>query len=257
MTRKLLNAFILDPAKYAIALFVLKTLSDGGPTLNFWTIIDTLFTAFSYWALLSANLLGETLHELKSETRVSRVSSIWTSPLVAAIRYCRIKHAVVFAIDIVLKLLLALFLQSLAPSTSIGLHAWQTVLATTVVLDQTSKTAAHRKKISVFDAFNIFIAILASLILRSLFPVLVYLAWICPSLIIGRKLKFPRGREILDEPIDLSYTALADMLSIDHEDDNLYFLALTELKTRILHRDANKQIAAEKFFANYRGNLNP
>ena len=107
-----------------------------------------------------------------------------------------------------------------------------------------------------FNGFNIFIVVLASGFLRSYFAAFVYFAWIWPILKIGPKLKFPRGRETLVEPIDLSYNILANMIRVNHDDDTLYFLALTELKNRILHKDATKQIATDKFFSNYRRNEN-
>ena len=103
------------------------------------------------------------------------------------------------------------------------------------------------KKVVVCDVFNMTVVATACGLLGSLFPVMIYAAWIYPSLVIGPKLKFPRGREILEEPIDLDYFSLSDMICGDHGDDNLYFLALTELKNRLLHKDATKHIATEFF----------
>ena len=123
LTKNLLNIFILDSAKYASVLFVLKTCVDGGTQLDFWLYINNFAIAFFYWALLSANLLGETLYELKAETQVNRVSSIFTSPYLA-VKYIKLSHILIFAIDVGLKLLLALFLQSLFPLATFGNHAW-------------------------------------------------------------------------------------------------------------------------------------
>ena len=102
--------------------------------MNFWFNFDHFVIAFFYWALLSANLFGETLYEINAETQVNRVSSIFTSPLLA-VKYLRFSHILIFAMDVGLKLLLALFLQSLFPLSTLGEHTWQTVLATTVILD--------------------------------------------------------------------------------------------------------------------------
>lgn len=74
---------------------------------------------------------------------------------------------------------------------------------------------------------------------------------------LGDKLKFPRGREILTQPINLDYKALSDMIFSDHKDDTLYFLALTELKTRYLARDFNEGIASKTFFLNNQRDADP
>ena len=110
-----------------------------------------------------------------------------------------------------------------------------------MTLDYVSKIL--HQEVSVFDAFNITWVFIASLLLKSYFAVFIYVTWICPSLMIGQKLKFSRGGEILDTSIELSYDSLSVTTTNELNNNRLHFIALTELKNRFLRKDATKEIA--------------
>ena len=125
LTKNLLRIILVDPPKFAFALFLLKTLVDSITferwpftfSFHLWPTFDNFTIAFFYSLLLSANLLGETLYEFKWEPSVGRMSSIWVSPLLAG-RYLRAGNVASVVVNVGLKIPLALLLQSLVPSTT-------------------------------------------------------------------------------------------------------------------------------------------
>ena len=57
---------------WAACLLLLK-LAIEGFNLQLWTIVDCTAATFFYWLLLSANLLAETLYELRLEATGNRI----------------------------------------------------------------------------------------------------------------------------------------------------------------------------------------
>ena len=239
---------VVESMKWATCLFFLRIASESFH-FQLLTIVDSFSVAFFYWLLLSANLFTQTLFELRLVASRNRLSnSLVNFNPIQAVRYLFNNFATI-TLNVFFKYLASLFLASLIQNcdtddgtiTTLFLcsaqkHTGLGLLVMTLFLDCFTKS---RKKISVFDSFNIFAVIILAGFMKSAFPVIIYTAIIGPSLSIGSKLKFPSGEETFPEPIDLCYNDLSDMIQMKHNDDNIYYLGLIELRN-ILRRDTNK-----------------
>ena len=88
--------------------------------------------------------------------------------------------------------------------------------------------------------------------LSSYYPAVFCVAWLVPKHNLRAGLKLPLSKDATDEPLDINYELLGQMVQSDHGSNSLYFVALKELYCRVLHSDLDKAIATDKFFAGSR-----
>ena len=65
---------VAESMRWATCLFFLKIASEGF-NLQLWRVVDCFAVAFFYWILLSANLLTQTLFELKMVASGNKLSN--------------------------------------------------------------------------------------------------------------------------------------------------------------------------------------
>ena len=65
---------VAESMRWATGLFILKIAREGF-NLQLWSVVDCFAVAFFYWLLLSANLLTQTLFELKMVASGNKLSN--------------------------------------------------------------------------------------------------------------------------------------------------------------------------------------
>ena len=222
---------------------------QGPRRINFWQGLDNVCTAIIYWVLLSANLFTHSLHQVKMDLDVARVSSLLVLPD-TILRKLGWVETIALLIDTAARTLLAVFLMGLTVENFGGeeYSLWSQALAFSLLIDFLSQHFDDGPRISILCLASV----LWSWLLSSFYPVAFCVAWLVPKHNLSGGLKLPLSKDATEEPLDINYELLGQMVQSDHGNNNLYFVALKELYYRVLHSDLDKAIATDKFFAGSR-----